>query len=165
MTSSIISYFRSDILQHLTKIFRLENFQEKDIQRLLRISEIRKYRRGQLISEEGKTNGYIYYLISGCVQVEINENLIQVFNHTGAHFGEMSVLNAKHNLSSVTALEDSVCVAISLKGLEGLAETDSYPFKYIMFRKIAEDLASKLKSTIDELIESRNEISRLKQKY
>jgi CRP-like cAMP-binding protein len=75
MVSSTISYFRSDILQYLSKIFRLENFHEKDIQRLLRISEIRKYQRGQLISEKGKTSRNIYYLISGRIQVELNRKL------------------------------------------------------------------------------------------
>jgi CRP-like cAMP-binding protein len=165
MASSTISHFRSDILRYLAKIFRIENFHEKDIQRLLRISEIRKYQRGQLISEKGKTNKNIYYLISGRVQVELTQNFIQVFSHTGAHFGEMSGISGNHNPYLITALEDSVFVAINLKRLENLTETDSYPFKYIMFRKIAEDLSSKLQSTTDELIKIRNEISYLKKPY
>jgi CRP-like cAMP-binding protein len=165
MASSTISHFRSDILRYLAKIFRIENFHEKDIQRLLRISEIRKYQRGQLISEKGKTNRDIYYLISGRVQVELTENFIQVFSHTGAHFGEMNVINGNHNPYLITALEDSVFVAINLKRLENLTETDSYPFKYIMFRKIAEDLSSKLQSTTHELIKIRSEISYLKKQY
>jgi CRP-like cAMP-binding protein len=162
MVSSTISYFRSDILQYLSKIFRLENFHEKDIQRLLRISEIRKYQRGQLISEKGKTSRNIYYLISGRIQVELTENFIQVYSHTGAHFGEMSVFNGNYNPYTIIALEDSIFVAINLKRLENLLETDSYPFKYIIFRKIAEDLSSKLQSTTNELIKIRNEISCMK---
>jgi CRP-like cAMP-binding protein len=165
MASSTISHFRSDILRYLAKIFRIENFHEKDIQRLLRISEIRKYQCGQLISEKGKTNRDIYYLISGRVQVELTQNFIQVFSHTGDHFGEMSGISGNHNPYLITALEDSVFVAINLKRLENLTETDSYPFKYIMFRKIAEDLSSKLQSTTDELIKIRNEISYLKKPY
>jgi CRP-like cAMP-binding protein len=165
MASSTISHFRSDILRYLAKIFRIENFHEKDIQRLLRISEIRKYQCGQLISEKGKTNRDIYYLISGRVQVELTQNFIQVFSHTGDHFGEMSGISGNHNPYLITALEDSVFVAINLKRLENLTETDSYPFKYIMFRKIAEDLSSKLQSTTDEQIKIRNEISYLKKPY
>jgi CRP-like cAMP-binding protein len=162
MAFSTISYARSDILQQLKKIFRLEIFDEKDIQRLLRFTEIRKYRRGQMITEEGKTSGYIYYLVSGRVQEEINENIIQVFSHTGAHFGERSIISVNQDETTVMAIDDSVFVAINFKQLECLEGTDSYLFKYIMFRKIAEDLSSKLKSTTDELIRSRKEISHLK---
>lgn len=146
--------FKSDILEHLKEIFPVEGFQDKDIQRLLRISEIRKYRSGQLIVEEAKSHSYVYYLISGQVKIEKNGNVIGILRYTGDQFGAVGSICGNQSSASVMAIDNCVCVAINIRRLESLAEAESYFFKYIIFRKVARDLCSTLETIMTELVRS-----------
>ena len=119
------------------KFFRSKNFPDKDIQKLLRISEVRRYRTGQVIIEQGKSDGVTYYLVNGQVRVEKDGALLHILRRTGDVFGEMSAVDGFQRTASVMALEDSVCVAINMRRLENLAEAESYAFKYMLFKKIS----------------------------
>ena len=70
------------------KFFRSKNFRKKTFRSLLRISEVRRYRTGQVIIEQGKSDGVTYYLVNGQVRVEKDGSLLHVLRRTGDVFGE-----------------------------------------------------------------------------
>ena len=165
MVQSTVLDYKGGILYQLKKIFPIENFPEKDIQKLLRISEVRKFRTGQVIVEQGKSDGITYYLVNGQVRVEKDGVLLHILRRTGDVFGEMSAVGGFQRTASVMALEDSVCVAISMRRLENLAEAESYAFKYMLYRKIATELSAKLRTTTTRLLQVTKELEELKRKY
>ncbi len=164
MAPNILDY-KSGILEQLKKIFPVENFSEKDLQKLLRICEVRKFRAGQVIIEQGSNDGYTYYLVSGQVRIEKNGNLLVVLRRGGDAFGEMGAVDGFQRSASVMALEDCVCIAINMKRIESVAEAESYAFKYMLYRNISRELSAKLRGTTQALVEAREEIARLKKKY
>ncbi len=165
MAQPTVLDYKSGILYHLKKIFPIENFPEKDIQKLLRISEVRRYRTGQVIIEQGKSDGVTYYLVNGQVRVEKDGSLLHVLRRTGDVFGEMSAIDGFQRTASVMALEDSVCVAINMRRLENLAEAESYAFKYMLYKKISVELSAKLRTTTTRLLQVTKELEDLKRKY
>ncbi len=157
--------YKSGILHQLKKIFPIENFSENDLQKLLRICEIRKFRTGQVIIEQGNTDDFTYYLVSGQVRIEKDGNPLFVLRRTGDVFGEMGVIDGFQRSASVMALEDCVCIAINMKRLENVVEAENYAFKYMLYRNLSRELSAKLRATTKALLEARGEITRLKREY
>jgi hypothetical protein len=60
MTNTDYLKFNYTIIKELKKIPMLKSFEEKDIQGLVGLSEIREYKPGDLIFEEGSYDGCIY---------------------------------------------------------------------------------------------------------
>jgi CRP-like cAMP-binding protein len=162
MSHSTVHNFKSDILRELKKIFPIETFPEIEIQKLLRVSEVRKYRTGQMIIEQGQTDGLTYYLVSGQVSVEKDGNLLFDLRRRGDLFGEMSAVDGFQRSASVMALVDTVCIAVNMKRLENVAEAEGYAFKYFIYRNIALELSAKLRSTTSKLLQAKKEIEQLK---
>ena len=58
-----------DVLEKIKTMPALESFNEDDLKELLRISKIVRYEPGEMIVDESRYDGWIYYLISGRVQI------------------------------------------------------------------------------------------------
>ena len=151
----------NDIIQKLMRVPALKPFKEKEIQELLRMSTIKKFRAGELIFEEGSFENLTYYLISGRVKIVKNHKDLLILQRTGDVFGEMGPITGDARSASVYAAEDSLCIEMKISSLDHLPEENIYAFRYIIFRGFAEVLAGRLKTTTEELIKARDEITTL----
>ena len=94
---------------------------EKELQELLRLSEIREYKSGTLIFEEGTYDGCIYYLVYGTAKIVKNGKEVSVLKSAGDIFGEMGVLDDSVRSASVYAKYDCMCLAINIADIDSFS--------------------------------------------
>ncbi|MDM8522165.1 cyclic nucleotide-binding domain-containing protein [Desulfococcaceae bacterium HSG8] len=152
--------YNYNIIEELKQVPMLKSFEEKDIQNLLGLSEIREYNPGDLIFEEGSYDGCMYYLVYGKAKIIKNEKELSVLKRTGEIFGEMGVLSGSSRSASVYAADNTMCLAININDIEGLSIKDQYEFRYRLYRGVAEVLADRLRVTTDELVRAREELEK-----
>lgn len=157
MGESDFFVYNKDLIQKMRKTPFLSSFEEKDLMELLRMSEIRQYKPGEVILEEGSYGSWIYYLISGKAKVVKKEEEVYVLEKTGDVFGEMGVIDGSARSASVYAVEDTMCLAMDFS-FEKFPIDDQEKFKLIIYREFAEILATRLRVTTEELIRTREEL-------
>jgi CRP/FNR family cyclic AMP-dependent transcriptional regulator len=91
-----------------------------DVGDYLSASGVRKklvnYRKGQVIFAQGQKCGAVYYLQSGTVKLSVTsatgKDAVVAFLHAGDFFGEGSIAGQPMRVSTATATEGSVAMAI-----------------------------------------------------
>jgi CRP/FNR family transcriptional regulator, cyclic AMP receptor protein len=151
-------------IEKLRQIPTLTSFDEKNLKGLLSLSKIRQYEPGEYILEEGSYDTWIYFLVSGKVQVSKKGKDLSVLKRTGDIFGEMGVIDGSARSASVRTLEKTVCLATDASYADRLTGEDKFSFCYILFRVFAEILANRLRATSEELVTAKEEVARLEGK-
>ncbi|OPY04386.1 MAG: DNA-binding transcriptional dual regulator Crp [Syntrophaceae bacterium PtaB.Bin038] len=151
-----------EIIQALRKIPKLQAFDKKDLRKILSCSRILKYTPGETITREEEPDQRIYFIVSGKVRVTRHGVEIKVLARTGDVFGEMRLLSASGRTSSVSAVDETVCLVTDVAAMENLHKEDRVAFAAIYYMVMAEVLARRLKETSDELTRVRGELQRLK---
>ena len=151
-----------EILQKLKKIPTLIPFDQKNLKGLLKLSKIRQFEPEEIIIEEGSFDNWIYFLVSGKVQVLKQGKEISVLDRTGDIFGEMGVIDGAARSATVRAVDPAVCLATDASYIDRLSGKDRIAFCYILFRVFSEILADRLRVTSNELVQTKQEIARLK---
>ena len=151
-----------EILQKLKKIPTLIPFDQKNLKGLLKLSKIRQFEPEEIIIEEGSFDNWIYFLVSGKVQVLKQGKEISVLDRTGDIFGEMGVIDGAARSATVQAVDPAVCLATDASYIDRLSGKDRIAFCYILFRVFSEILADRLRITSNELVQTKQEIARLK---
>ena len=155
-----INYF-----EKLGKMPTLAAFSEKDLKGLLELSKTRKHEPGELILEESLYDCWIYFLVTGKVQILKKGKGLSVLNRTGDIFGEMGVIDGSARSASVRSIEKTVCLATDASYIDRLSGQDKLAVSYILFRVFSEILANRLRLTSEELVKTKEELARLKGKY
>jgi CRP/FNR family cyclic AMP-dependent transcriptional regulator len=151
------------IIQKLMKIPAMRALEKRHLQALLEMSEIKVFKPGEKILEEGQFDRHIFYLISGKARIVKNDKELAVIRRTGDVFGEMGVIDGSARSASVYAVDKTVCLRTDMKSVESLYGDSKLAFRYTIFRGFAQILANRLRMTSEELMRSREELSRLKQ--
>lgn len=145
----------NNLMKDLKKIPTLKTFNEDELNRLLKMSKIRKYKPGEPICKEGYHDSWIYFLASGKVKIVKNKRELSTLNRRGEIFGEMSVIDGFPRSASVYALDTTVCLATDTFYIERLSGTEKVAFGYILYRLFSEILASRLRVTNKALIKEK----------
>lgn len=151
-----------EIIRKMRKMPELEIFSEQDLQGLMKLSKIRKYKPGEVILEEGCYDCWIYYLISGKVKVIKDNEQIRILQRTGDIFGEMGVIDGSARSASVITIKQTVCLAIDTSYVDRLSGDSKITFGYILFKLFSEILANRLRLTTDELIKTKEKLTMIK---
>ena len=148
-------------LQKLRLIPTLKEFSAEDLKGFLHLSKVRKYQPRELILEEGFFDSWVYFLISGKVEVVKDGEVLSTLRRTGDIFGEMGVIDGSSRSASVYAANETVCLVIDASYIDRLSGHDRMAFCYVLYRVFSEILANRLRHTSEELIKAKEEIKRL----
>lgn len=165
MEKSGIWQGNESIVQKLKNIPALKSLDDGELRDLLRLSEIHKYTAGETIIEEGAAHGWVFYLISGKVKIIKKGKPLMVLQRGGDVFGEMSALGPSQTTASVSAIEDTVCLTVSIADIDQSSASNKFVFRYLLYREFAEALATRLRITTEELIRTREKLERLQTAY
>ncbi|MBN2418016.1 MAG: cyclic nucleotide-binding domain-containing protein [Deltaproteobacteria bacterium] len=157
--------FLKDNLNYIKKLQKMpsfEDFSEKDIKGILEMSKLRQYEPGEEILKEGSYDSWIFFLISGKIEVSKNYEVLGVLKRTGDVFGEMGIIDASPRSASARAIDKAVCLAMDASYIDRLTGNDRYIFSSILYRVFSQILADRLRKTSEELIKAKEEIERLK---
>ncbi len=147
------------MLESLKNIEVLEPFEDQELYRLLEMSKIRKYKAGECIVQEGRSDTWLYFLMFGRVKITKNGKEVTELSHKGEIFGEMGALDSSRRSASAHALTDTVCLATDMFYIEKLTGSDKIAFGYVLYRLLAEILSRRLRQTTEALIQAKGRIN------
>lgn len=154
---------RESLVDKFQRLPFLETLDPKYLKKILKLSKIRKYEPGEVITPEGTFDSWIYILLSGAVRVVKQEQEIAKLNHVGDAFGELAVIDGQRRSASVQAIVETVCLAIDASFLDRAEEShERTVFFSIFYRLFAEIVAQRLRLANEEMVGLREEIKRLK---
>jgi CRP/FNR family transcriptional regulator, cyclic AMP receptor protein len=147
------------LLDSLRTIPVLEAFEEQELHRLLEMSKIRKYKPGECIVEEGRTDTWLYFLMYGRIRITKEGKELAVLQRKGEVFGEMGALDSARRSASAFAVTDTVCLATDIFYVEKLTGNDKLAFGFVFYRLMAEILSRRLRQTTEALIKSKGRLN------
>ncbi len=150
------------IIKKLQQIPVLRSLEKEHLQTLLDMSEIREFRPGEQILEEGHYDKWIFYLITGKAKIVKDDKELAIIRRTGDVFGEMGVIDGSARSASVFAVDKTVCLCTDMSQIETLYGDSKFAFRYTVFRGFAQILANRLRMTTEELLHLREELARMK---
>lgn len=151
------------LLSKLQRLPFLGSVNGKHIQDILRLSKIRTFDDGEIITTEKTYDSWVYILFSGAVKIVKNGKEIALLDEVGEAFGEIAVIDGKVRSASVQAIGPTVCLAIDASFMNETAEPlEQAIFVSVLYKLFAEVIAQRLRAADDELIKLRAEIETLK---
>jgi CRP/FNR family cyclic AMP-dependent transcriptional regulator len=147
------------MLESLKSIDVLEPFEDQELYRLLEMSKIRKYKAGECIVQQGRSDTWLYFLMFGRVEISKNGKKVTELSRKGEIFGEMGALDSSRRSASAHALTDTVCLATDMFYIEKLTGNDKIAFGYVLYRLLAEILSRRLRETTEALIAAKGRIN------
>jgi len=154
---------RERLVDKFQRLPFLGTIDPKYLKKILKLSKIRKYGPGEVITPEGSYDAWIYIILSGSVRVVKQEQEIARLDHVGDAFGELAVIDGHSRSASVQAMVETVCLAIDASFLDQAEEThDRTVFFSVFYRLFAEIVAQRLRLANEELVGLREEIERLR---
>jgi CRP/FNR family transcriptional regulator, cyclic AMP receptor protein len=160
MTETGLINENQETIQYLKKIPSLECFSERDLETFMRFSEVRTYNENEIIIEENTLDDRVFYLITGKAKVMKNGRELIILRRTGDVFGEIGVVTGVARSASVYASGPTTCLIVRTSQIDNLNEENRLTFKYVLYRGFAEILANRLKTTTEELMNAKMELSK-----
>jgi CRP/FNR family cyclic AMP-dependent transcriptional regulator len=149
----------SSMVENLKNIPVLESFEQQELSRLLEMSKIRKYKPGECIVQEGRSDTWLYFLMYGKVRISKGGKEVTVLSKKGEVFGEMGAMDSSRRSASAHAITDAVCLATDIFYLENLTGNEKLAFGYVFYRLMSEILARRLRHTTEALIQAKGRIN------
>jgi CRP-like cAMP-binding protein len=149
----------SAMIENVKKIPVLEPFEEQELIKLLEMSKIRKYKAGECIVQEGRSDTWLYFLMYGHVRINKSGKEVTMLKRKGDVFGEMGALDSSRRSASAFAHSETVCLATDMFYLEKLTGNEKIAFGYVLYRLLAEILSRRLRETTAALIQAKGRIN------
>ena len=136
-SNSIVKKF----IENKTKFSIFHSMEDAEILSITRNIKFKKYRAGEIIIQEGREGGEVYYLLAGKCNVIANRSVVGIFS-IGSVFGEIAAFKRTARTASVRALENSALFIFEIN----YAVEDKFP---IAFKKYYKNLVTDLISKLD----------------
>jgi hypothetical protein len=159
MQETIFLDNNTSMLENLRSIDVLEPFEEQELMKLLEMSKVRKYRPGEVVVKEGRSDTWLFFLMLGKVKISKKGKEVAVLCNKGEVFGEMGALDSSRRSASAHAVTDTVCLATDLFYIEKLTGGEKVAFGYVLYRLLAEILSRRLRTTTEALIQAKGKLN------
>jgi len=157
----IESKYLKDNLANINRLYTIPAFkgvETKDLGQLLKICKIRQYGDGEIIIEEGGNDPWLYFIMSGKVQVFKKGIVIHAFHKVGDIFGEKRFLDNFTRAETVSSEGKTICLAIDTSAKARIGpEVDVDRLVKILYLIIADFLSVRLREANEKLIKCKME--------
>jgi CRP-like cAMP-binding protein len=141
------------VLNDIKKFDIFEPFQDDELQHLMTMSKIRKYKPGETIFEQNSADTWLYFLVYGKVRLMKDGKPVVQLQRRGDVFGEMGAIECAPRSAAAVAVGETVCLATDIYYIEQLTGKDKLAFGYVIYRVFSGVLADRLRVTTEELLE------------
>jgi len=141
------------VLPILSQIAILGGFLDRQLHEIFKCLEEGVFKQGEYIFQKGEDPSHIYIVKKGKIDLLITDQEVLLKKKTltvGDCFGEASLMAMHKHTATAIALEDSVVMVLSRRGLLQLRKQDTEMFSLLMMN-IARELARRLELT-DEIL-------------
>jgi CRP/FNR family cyclic AMP-dependent transcriptional regulator len=140
--------YNDEILKLLREVELFDGLTDADLKMVAALCKVRKYRAGDLLTEQGKNGRELYIISDGLVEVIVHEptsDRVILNLGTGQLIGEMSLVDQGPRSATVKAVHDPTIVqVIRYKDFESLCKQDTN-IGYRVMQNLAADLSFKLR--------------------
>ncbi len=145
-------------IKQLYSIPALKDIAIKDLGMLIKISKIRQYNDGEHIIKENDNDPWLYFIMSGKVNVIKKGLTIHTFDKVGDILGEKRFLDNLTRAETVCSAGKTICLSIDTSATMKLGSDENTDklFK-ILYLIIAEFLSIRLRDANDKLIKCKME--------
>jgi CRP-like cAMP-binding protein len=151
------------LVHKLQRLPFLGSLSDRYIKQILRLSKIRTFEDGEIITPEGAYDTWVYILFSGAVRVVKHGKEIARIEEIGGAFGELAAIDGKSRSASVQAIGPTVCLAIDASFMSEAAEPlEQALFVSVIYRLFTEVIAQRLRTSNEELVRVRSELDQLR---
>ena len=151
----------TDLLRAFNSIRTFTTLPDSDIRTLIKSSKFRVYEPGEILIKEGEYDCWVYFLISGQLEIIKAERPIGRLQRNGDMFGEMGVIDGSPRSATIRAVTKSLVLGFDASYLDHKQKMSELSFCYIIYRLFAEVLAVRLRDTTEENIKLREAVSKL----
>lgn len=142
---------RGDLLENMRRFPAFQTLSTEQLEMVLSLSKLRRYRPEEPIIEEGTLDSWMYFIISGTVSVEKRGQQIGEIEGAGAVFGEMGVIDWIERSASVVAQDETLCLAVDVSFLDRMDLADKAACYAALYRVFVHILAERLRKTSEAL--------------
>lgn len=149
-------------LEMFQKAKEFSMFTTNDIKSFMEMGSLREYEPGEVIIKQGDLDCWVYFLLSGFLEVIQNDNVIGKITKRGELFGEMGVIDASPRSTTVRSVKKSIVLGVDASLMERKEKANDIVFCYTIYRMFAEVLADRLRTVTEENTRLRDEFRRFK---
>lgn len=151
----------AEILRLFTGIRKFALLEEDDLRAFIRSGRLRIYEGGEVLIREGEYDCWVYFLISGHLEVIKGGKPIGRLQRNGDMFGEMGIIDGSPRSATIRAAARSLVLGLDASYIDQKQKTSDLSFCYILYRLFAEVLAARLRDTTEENIRLREAIAKI----
>ncbi|MEA2085274.1 MAG: cyclic nucleotide-binding domain-containing protein [Thermodesulfobacteriota bacterium] len=134
----------------MKNIEKFSFFSDDDLLSFLDLGKLIKYDPGEIIIREGDYGQWIYFLISGKVEIIKAGKPIDILARSGDLFGEMGVVDDSPRSATIQAVTKTLVLSVDASLIYNEPVRQPMAFSYTIFRFFAEVLAERLRYTTQE---------------
>lgn len=153
---------KNGLFDRFKKFPFLNSIADKHLETMLHLSKMRKYYADEPITREGEYDCYMYIIITGQVRIMKQGEQIARLRKQGDTFGELAIIDGKSRSASVIADIDSIMLAIDVSFIDRIDPQEKHEFCAVFYKYLAEILAHRLRETNEDLVEEKEEITRIR---
>ena len=145
-------YLKSNekVLRILRDIDQFTQFSNEDIMSFLDVGKLIEYDKGEEIIQEGESEFYVYFLLSGGVTIAKEGKNVKTLRRTGELFGEMGLIDGAPRSATVTAIQKTLVLRLDSSIVGKNPEAQELALGYTIYRLFCEVLAERLRITTEE---------------
>lgn len=158
------SYLKDNqkILEKLKEIKFFKPFNDEDLHSFLDLGKLKEYDPGEIIIQEGEFDCWVYFLLSGQIEIIKNGKVMGILKRKGEIFGEMGVVDGSPRSATIRAAAKSLTLSVDGSLMDRKYKENELTFSYTVFRLFSEVLAHRLRITTEENTRLKEEIEKLK---
>lgn len=149
---AFLAKYPSFLADSRTGIERFEGIDRREVlDRILPVAELVSFESGSMLLEQGKPNFFLYILLKGKLNVEVDDRLVVQLKRCGDIMGEISFVSGSVSYSSVIAAEDTELLMLDFSNVSDIAD-----LKNLLLKCLANKVTwtSKVKTESDYISEA-----------
>lgn len=150
-------------LQLLRKLDQFKAFSNHDLRSFLELGKLMQYEPGEVLIRERYSDGWIYLLISGEVEIVKDGQVINTFSRSGELFGEMEAVDGAPRSATIRAVTDTLVLGVDGSLTDLKIRKNELAFCYTLYRLFAEILADRLRQATEEISSLRSELQQTRE--
>lgn len=155
----------AELISRLKKIELLSHFSDTDLASFLQLAKVREYEPGETIMQEGEIDSWIYFLISGKLEISKASKIITSLQNPGDLFGEMGVISGSPRSATVRSADTkTVVLGVDSSSVDRKLREKDHSLAHTVYRMFADILSTRLRKVTEDNIKLIDENLRLKER-
>ena len=157
MRETILDRENAKILDLFKRLNEFDAFSDQELLTFVQLGKIREYEPGETLIKQGEFDCWVYFLISGSLDIEQSGQKISELKRCGDMFGEMGVIDGSPRSATIKASSKSLVLGFDASVIDNQLKTNHIGFCYTLYRIFAEVLAVRLRETTKEIMRLKKE--------